>query len=195
MKKSILAMLLIIALVVPVFATDKGSIEADVKAGVSFSPSATLHQDDFKYSVYAQSTFTLGAEFYYFVQKNLGLGLGITEVFPTEDVEKTVKIGLTNFYLSAKPRFEVEGFLDAIYLLGRLGYGIVDLSVDWPLKCDNGLYWAFGVGVEKYSFLVEVLYSVNYSKATMGEGLYSNKYDVTSTAINLNVGYKFNFNI
>lgn len=38
MKKGLLAALLAVALVVPVFAADKGDMEADVKLGLALNP-------------------------------------------------------------------------------------------------------------------------------------------------------------
>ena len=61
---------------------------------------------------------------------------------------------------------------------------------------DNGLYWALGIGFEKSNFLVEVLYSVNYSKLKANVDLDGDKLDISTnlslSTIGINVGYKFN---
>ena len=196
MKKSILALLLAVALVAPVFAVEKGSMEVVGKVGYIIEP--LLMETEYDADTYAlntESTFSLGADFYYYVVKNLGLGIGINHIFASNMNDywgDEAKVGATNIYLSVKPVFEIQEnkFIDKIYFLGQLGYGIMDsekISYSYPSKkLDNGMYWAIGAGVEKYNIIVELMYSVNYSYLNHWNGeiwTYRN--------IAINVGYKF----
>ena len=195
MKKVVLAVLLAVAMVVPVFATDKGAMEVDVKAGLLIEPILMCEYSGYKYSYPAETTYSLGADFYYYVVNNLGLGAGINHIFQSkmsEDWGSDGKIGATNIYLSVKPVFELQEnkFIDKIYLLGQLGYGLFNnekMSSAEPSKeADNGMYWAIGVGVEKFNVIVELMYSVNYSYFDWW------KESWTYRNIAINVGYKFN---
>ena len=195
MKKSLLAVLLAVAIVAPVFATDKGAMEVDVKAGLLIEPILMCEYSGNKYSYPAETTYSLGADFYYYLVNNLGLGAGINHIFQSkmnEEWGSDGKIGATNIYLSVKPVFELQEnkFIDKIYLLGQLGYGLFNnekMSSAEPSKeADNGMYWAIGVGVEKFNVIVELMYSVNYSYFDWW------KESWTYRNIAINVGYKFN---
>ncbi len=196
MKKMLAAMLLAVAMVVPAFATDKGAMEVDVKLGYIIEPLLMENETDAeKWGYNTESTFSLGADFYYYVVNNLGLGVGINHIFANnmnDSWNDEVKVGATNIYLSVKPVFELQEnkFIDRIYFLGQLGYGIMDsdeISYGSSTKLDNGMYWAIGTGIEKCNIIVELMYSVNYSYFDYWGGeiwTYRN--------IAINVGYKFN---
>ena len=196
MKKSILAVLLAVALVAPAFAVEKGSMEFVPKVGYIIEPllmETETVADCYAYN--AESTFSLGADFYYYVVNNLGLGVGVNHIFTSNMNDgwgDRSKVGATNIYLSVKPVFELQEnkFIDKVYFLGQLGYGMMDsdtiLYVEPSKKFDNGMYWAIGAGVEKYNIIVELMYSVNYS--------YFNEWGGeiwTYRNIAINVGYKF----
>ncbi len=196
MKKSLLGLLLAVAMVAPVFATDKGAMEVDVKLGYIIEPLLMENETDAqKWGYNTESTFSLGADFYYYVVNNLGLGVGINHIFANnmnDSWNDEVKVGATNIYLSVKPVFELQEnkFIDRIYFLGQLGYGIMDsdkiVSDSNPANLDNGMYWAIGAGIEKCNIIVELMYSVNYSYLDFWDGeiwTYRN--------IAINVGYKF----
>lgn len=194
MKKLLAVILLAVAMVVPVFATDKGAMEVDVKAGLLIEPILMCEYSGYKYSCPAETTYSLGADFYYYVVNNLGLGAGINHIFQSkmnEEWGSDGKIGATNIYLSVKPVFELQEnkFIDKIYFLGQLGYGLFNnekMSDAEPSKeGDNGMYWAIGVGVEKFNVIVELMYSVNYSYFDWW------KESWTYRNIAINVGYKF----
>ena len=195
MKKGLLALLLAVTLVAPVFAVEKGSMEIVPKVGYVIEP---LLMEDYygDYCGYKQeSTFSLGADFYYYVMNNLGAGVGVNYVFDSkfkEDWDKQDSLGATNIYVAVKPVFELQEnkFIDRIYFLGQLGYGIMNsdkISYNKPSeKLDNGMYWGVGAGVEKCNIIVELMYSVNYSYFDYWGGeiwTYRN--------IAINVGYKF----
>lgn len=195
MKKLLVVMLLAVAMVVPVFATDKGAMEVDVKAGLLYEPILMCEIDGYKYSYPAETTFSLGADFYYYVFNNLGIGAGVNHIFQSKMNKnwQNGKIGATNIYLSVKPVFELQEnkFIDKIYFLGQLGYGIfnnekMDSFSNPSAEADNGMYWAIGVGVEKFNVIVELMYSVNYSYFDCW------KENWTYRNIAINVGYKFN---
>lgn len=199
MKKLLAVILLAVALVAPVFATDKGSMEFVPKIGYIVEPLLMEYQQDKdKYAYNAESTFSLGADFYYYVVNNLGLGVGINHIFQSKMNSawgSDGKIGATNIYLSVKPVFELQEnkFIDKIYFLGQLGYGLFNnekMSYYQPSEeADNGMYWAIGAGVEKCNVIVELMYSVNYSYFGYWEEIW------TYRNIAINVGYKFNIYI
>ena len=195
MKKGLLAVLLAVALVAPAFAVEKGSMEIVPKVGYVIEP---LLMEDYygDYCGYKQeSTFSLGADFYYYVMNNLGAGVGVNYVFDSkfnDGWNKKDSMGATNIYVAVKPVFELQEnkFIDRIYFLGQLGYGIMNsdkISYNKPSeKLDNGMYWGVGAGVEKCNIIVELMYSVNYSYFDYWGGeiwTYRN--------IAINVGYKF----
>ncbi len=201
MKKSLLAVLLAVAIVAPVFAADKGAMEIDGKIGAAFAGKVDIDKMDGKNDV--DPNFSLGADFFYYVMPALAVGAGVEHLFNAK-IKKAgdAKLGYTNIYLQAKYDFELNNdIFNNIYPLVRVGYGITSLSdakidaggVDAKMDVEsNGLYWAVGVGTTiKEHFLLEVLYFMNKSsfKATaMGAKETSN---VTFSAVKVNIGYKF----
>ena len=196
MKKGLLAVLLAVALVAPAFAVEKGSMEIVPKVGYVIEPVMVAYKDaGEKYGYKQEATFSLGADFYYYVMNNLGAGVGVNYVFDSkfnDGWNKRDSMGATNIYVAVKPVFELQEnkFIDRIYFLGQLGYGIMNsdkISYNKPSeKLDNGMYWGVGAGVEKCNIIVELMYSVNYSYFDYWGGeiwTYRN--------IAINVGYKF----
>ncbi|MDD5021143.1 MAG: outer membrane beta-barrel protein [Endomicrobiaceae bacterium] len=177
MKKSILAVLLMFALVVPALAE---TLEVVGKVGYGLNAKVTNEGD----SLDVNSPFMVGAEGYIYVIPGLGLGAGINNIFDAEVKDsEDLKIGATNIYVSVKPKL---GFIADVYLLGQLGYGLVRIP-DVP-KIENGIYWGVGAGVELMSFVVELLYSNNNFKI-IPDG--DPSISLTYSVIALNVGYKF----
>ncbi len=194
MKKGLLALLLAVTLVAPVFAVEKGSMEIVPKVGYVIEP---LIMEDYYGEYYGckqESTFSLGADFYYYVMNNLGAGVGVNYVFDSkfkESWDTQDSLGATNIYVAVKPVFELQEnkFIDKIYFLGQLGYGMTryeDKESFYSEKYnENGLYWAIGAGVEKCNIVVELVYSVNYFEIEDWNESFTNR----RTAIN--AGYKF----
>ncbi|WP_372519633.1 outer membrane beta-barrel protein [Candidatus Ruminimicrobiellum ovillum] len=195
MKKGLLALLLAVTLAAPVFAVEKGSMEIVPKVGYVIEP---LLMEDYygDYCGYKQeSTFSLGADFYYYVMNNLGAGVGVNYVFDSkfkEDWDKQDSLGATNIYVAVKPVFELQEnkFIDKIYFLGQLGYCMTryenkEYFFSSKKYNENGLYWAIGAGVEKCNIVVELVYSVNYFEIEDWNESFTNR----RTAIN--AGYKF----
>ncbi len=194
MKKGLLALLLTVAMVVPAFAVEKGSMEIVPKVGYVIEP---LIMEDYYGNYYGckqESTFSLGADFYYYVMNNLGAGVGVNYVFDSkfkESWDTQDSLGATNIYVAVKPVFELQEnkFIDKIYFLGQLGYGMTryeDKESFYSEKYnENGLYWAIGAGVEKCNIVVELVYSVNYFEIEDWNESFTNR----RTAIN--AGYKF----
>ncbi|MDD3065309.1 MAG: outer membrane beta-barrel protein [Endomicrobiaceae bacterium] len=179
MKKSILAVLLMIGLVVPAFCETLevvGKAGYGVNAKIDGSGGLTMDVD---------SPFVLGAEGYMYLLPSVGIGAGISNVFDSKVKNPAgVKIGMTNIYVSVKPKI---GFIADVYLLGQFGYGLVRVSdVE---KVDSGIYWGAGAGIELMSWIVEVVYSNN--KMTVKPGPSDPAFDVTHSMVTLNVGYKF----
>ena len=194
MKKGLLALLLTVAMVVPAFAVEKGSMEIVPKVGYVIEP---LIMEDYYGDYYGckqESTFSLGADFYYYVMNNLGAGFGVNYVFDSKFKEywdTQDSLGATNIYVAVKPVFELQEnkFIDKIYFLGQLGYGMTryenKMNFSSEKYNENGLYWAIGAGVEKCNIVVELVYSVNYFEIEDWNESFTNR----RTAIN--AGYKF----
>lgn len=215
MKKSLLAVLLAVALVAPVFATEKGDMEIVGKLGLNLTPNVAASGDVSKHGYFKPYYFKntdadtnmsvlIGAEFFYYLNKNIALGFGINNNFNAELKDLTVddmkfesEIGFTNFYFAVKPKIEMQSeIFNSIYFVGQLGYGILRFDSDYEgdklSKADgNGLYWGIGAGTEIYkNFIVELLYSVNYGSIKTVKYL-NGTADLTYTTLTLNVGYKF----
>ncbi|MBR3655050.1 MAG: outer membrane beta-barrel protein [Elusimicrobia bacterium] len=196
MKKGLLALLLAVALVAPVFATDKGAMEIDAKLGYIIEPlELETEYGKYKYAYPQESTFSLGADFYYYLLDNIGAGIGINYVFDSKFVDTGydgAKLGATNIYLSVKPVLDVNEnkIIDKVYFLGQLGLGITRYDDGWCDFSQSGLYWGIGAGVEKCNVIVELLYSVNYWKH--GDDGWTDKITYTNRRFAINVGYKFN---
>jgi len=144
MKKSLLAILLAVALVAPVFATEKGDMEIVGKLGLNLTPNVAASGDVSKKGYFRPWTFKdtdvdtnmsvlIGAEFFYYLNKNVALGFGINNNFNAELKDLTVgdmkfesEIGFTNFYFAVKPKIEMQSeIFNSIYFVGQLGYGIL----------------------------------------------------------------------
>ena len=207
MKKMLAVMLLAVALVAPAFAADKGKSEIDVKIGANISPNFTVSVNDLVTQMSdgnmeldsvnkgvgadGKTGIVIGVDYFYYVMKDLGVGLGINKSFPITVIgDDYVKFDSTNIYLTAKQNIKVEDcFLDNVYFLGRIGYGINNAESDMSdgLDADNGLYWALGAGVEKSNILLEVVYFTSYFK--FGDDEVS--LDITESGFGVQVGYKF----
>jgi opacity protein-like surface antigen len=200
MKKLLAVVLLAVAMVAPVFAAEKGSMEIDGKLGVLFSPTIdgeisfmgrTMEQDaDLK------STVSLGADFFYYVDPQIALGFGLEYVIPSEfdeDGAGSSKAGTTNLFVQAKYDIALNNdIFNNIYPIAQLGYGFVSVSGDMSgyLDVKNGLYWGIGLGTTiKENFLVELIYAFNYGEINLeGESVTA---DATLKLFKLKVGYKF----
>ena len=207
MKKSLLTLLLAVAMAVPVFAADKGAMEVDIKAGIPLSQELKEEVPSKNETYDVETTFSLGADFFYYIDSNIAIGAGVDHIFsskvkygngyPGED-----KISYTNIYLQAKYNFVLNNdIFNNIYPIVQLGYGIFSFDVDTKyyvpgtkIEGENGLYCAIGVGTTiKENFIVELLYSFDYgkTKAKGGYSLYP-EIDTTYKILKLNIGYKFN---
>ncbi len=204
MKKSLLAVLLAVALVAPVFATEKGDMEVDVKAGVPIYQGVHFEDSYITGDADMDTTFLLGADFFYYVDSKIAVGVGIDYISSSKiknDYWTGLKIGWTNLYAQVKPIIPLKNdIFNSIYFLGQIGYGIMhDNDFDnssATIDNENGLYWAIGAGTTvKENFIVELLYSVDYGKQKIiNEPMhFRNNNDFTYKTLSVNVGYKFNF--
>ncbi len=195
MKKGLLAVLLALAIVAPVFAAEKGSMEIDGKLGVLFSPTMKMEADGESESGDFKTTFSLGADFFYYVETNIAIGAGLEYVVPSEadDSDGALKYGTTNLFVQAKYDFVIENdVFNNIYPLVQLGYGINSISGDVADAVDmkNGLYWGIGVGTTiKENFIFELMYAFNYGEVDPKGAPFT--VDTTYKAFKLKVGYKF----
>lgn len=198
MKKSLLGLLLAVAMVAPVFAVDKGTMEVDAKLGLIIEPLLMENETDSdKYGYNTDTTFSLGADFYYYAMNNLAVGLGVNHIFKAK-INKgwggsgDEEISSTNVYATVKPILAENGFVDKAYFIGQIGYAVMDNnyipSSDHSKSLSNGLYWGVGFGVEKYNVILELVYSVSYHKLDYddwGGEIW------TYRNLAVNVGYKF----
>ena len=195
MKKSLLTLLLAAALISPVFATEKGDMEADVKLGYTLSNSVEYDNGIRYFSGSTDNSFILGADFYYYVHPQVGLGVGINYVFDsTADYGWNDKYGFTNIYFTVKPKLDLQSdIFTSVYLIGQLGYGILRFNydaIDSP-DAENGLYWGLGAGIEiMKNFICELIYSCNDAGVDFNPG---SDADIKYSAFSINLGYKFNF--
>jgi len=149
MKKSILAVLLAVALITPAFAATsakknektvskqetKKETKFDIvgKLGLSvvsnYNSSFCWSPDENTYEGNSSNAFAIAIEGYYKLDEKLSVGLGLSYGFESElsspydatyfPYEDKAKLGFTNIYLSVKPSLS-----ESIYAIGQIGYGI-----------------------------------------------------------------------
>ena len=197
MRKLLAVVLLAAAMVAPAFAAEKGSMEIDGKLGLLFSPTLKMEMTGYSYDYDCKTTFSLGADFFYYVEKDIAIGAGLEYVVPSEEDESGVgafKYGTTNLFVQAKYNIAVENdIFNNIYPLVQLGYGInsFDANIsETEADVENGLYWGIGLGTTiKENFIVELFYSFNYGELKPKTEPVT--VDTTYKALKLKVGYKF----
>ncbi len=221
MKKSILAILLALALVSPMFAAtaqkkaakpqtkqtavkketkpqyQKGRTEIVGKLGFSVNPVTNYCSSYWSADSYDRNpALSIAVEGLYSVLPELPIGLGVNYQFDSKEKGlKDYEEGATNIYLTAKPTAKIDSkIFTGIYAIAQIGYGLNRISgKGWnDSEIDsNGLYWGLGAGTEIMNdFIFEFIFSTNYWSYKIKR--YSTKYDVTSTALTLFAGYKFN---
>lgn len=195
MKKSILAVLLAVAFVVPVFSSEKKDMEIDAKFGYILDNNVKLYLADGTDSGSTDRGCILGTDFYYYAASDLALGLGVNYILDSKaNYGWSDKYGFTNVYFAVKPKMDLDsGILDSFYFIGQIGYGLFRFSFDdngtmSSPSIENGLYWALGVGLEIMdSFILELIHSFNYGYVTVD----NDRNDMRYSALSINVGYKF----
>ena len=193
MKKSLLAVLLVAALVLPVvpaFAADNGAMELDVKVGFNLMSNVKVDDwADFDESV--DPAFTAGVDFFYYVMPQLAIGAGIGYDFNSKINDTDWKAGWTNLYAQAKYVFETgNDICNNVYPLLQIGYGILNVDGDGAEVDSNGIYWGIRVGTTiKECYVFELLYSQN--NASMKS--FPSSADLKYSTLQLKVGYKFAF--
>ncbi len=195
MKKSILAILLAVLIAAPVFASEKNDKELDLKAGYTLDNNVKLYLDDGKKAGSTDKTCVLGAEFYYYVNSQVALGLGVNNFFDAAaDYRRKDNYSFTNIYFAVRPKMNLDSeILDSLYFIGQIGYGLFRFSADsssgmGSVDTENGLYWAMGVGLEIMDhFILEVIHSFNYGYLKVN----NNRNDMRYSALTISVGYKF----
>ena len=193
MKKSILAVLLAITFITPVFASEKKDMDLDLKFGYTLDTSVKLYLDEKTYSGATNRGCVLATDFYYYVASDLGLGLGINYTLDSKaDYGRDDKYGFTNVYFAVKPKMDLDSdILDSFYFIGQIGYGFfrLDCKDESSPGTENGLYWGLGVGLEIMEhFVLELIHSFNYGYVEVNNDRKDMKYSLLA----INVGYKFN---
>ena len=198
MKKSLLGLLLAVAMVVPAFAA-KGDMSIDAKLGLGVNSNVSAEYAGMKMGLQVDMPFMLGAEFFYGTSDLLSVGFGVNYVFDTTAKYKIgdqaeLKGGTTNIYVAVKPEFKVESnIFSSVYLIGQFGLSMGRAEVDMPdapsLDVDSGIYLGAGFGtIIKDAFLVELVFSSCNGSLDIDEQSLDLQYTITS----INVGYKFN---
>jgi opacity protein-like surface antigen len=189
MKKGLLALLLAVALVAPVFAADQGAMELDIKAGFNLMSSVDIGGWDGD----VDPAFTAGVDFFYYVMPELAIGAGAQYVFNADIDKAPIKAGWTNLYAQAKYVFDLgDDLFNNIYPLVQLGYSILRTDPDEDFVDSNGMYWGVGVGTTiKECVVFELLYSNGNSK--FKDGPRPGVSDLKYKTVQLKVGYKFSF--
>ena len=222
MKKSILAILLTLALVSPVFAAtapkkapkpqtkqtavkkeanqqcQKSKMEIVGKVGFAVNP-VTNYCNSFGWSGKSYDrnpALSMAVEGLYSVLLELPVGVGVNYQFNSKEKGfDKYEEGATNIYLTAKPTAKIDSkIFTALYAIGQIGYGFNRIDGDgWEHNemDNNGLYWGLGAGAEIMNdFIFEFVFSTNYWSIKSKE--ISIICGMTSTALTLFAGYKFN---
>ena len=201
MKKSILAVLLAVVLVTPIFAAEQGSIDIVGKLGAAVNPEwgYVIEEDGVGEDFKTNPALSIAVEGLYYVLPELPLGLGANYQFDSKGTKYDYDNGVTNVYLTIKPTAKIDSkIFTALYVIGQIGYGFSRISADdfFARKCkvdSNGLYWGLGAGTEIMNdFIFEFVFSTNYWKLKVESDSKSNTYDMRSTALTFFAGYKFN---
>lgn len=199
MKKSILAMLLAVALIAPVFAVEDTSLELIPKVGYLFSPTLTSDKDNKDYS--KDSAFSIGADMFFDMDNNIFVGVGLMYgTIHKTDKDSDAKFGFTNIYAALKYKFLANDNQEDplyVYPLLNLGYGVAGYEVEMPAEVknytiDGGFYWGLGVGGEYKNIILEFIYGCNYATAKYTSPYINYSSDSSYKAFRINVGYKFN---
>ena len=124
MKKSLLAVLLAVALVAPAFAA-KGDMSVNAKLGLGVNNTISVNADamvsygmpdDTYYKFNMEMPVSIGAEFFYGLMDNLSVGLGVNYGFDSKTkynnvvnapFDSKIKAGTTNIYLAVKPEVKI----------------------------------------------------------------------------------------
>ncbi len=217
MKKSLLAVLLAVALVAPAFAA-KGDMSINAKLGLgvnnsissevsAFIPPEVETINDAYYRFDMEMPISVGAEFFYGLMDNLSIGLGVNYGFDSKTkndqlidtpFKTQIKAGTTNIYLAVKPEAKLDSkIFSSIYLVGQIGWTIpraeFESDYDLPsLDVNSGLYLGFGIGTTIMDcIIVEIVCSSSNLSVEKSDIVY-NDADIQYTATTINVGYKFN---
>ena len=197
MKKSLLALILAVAMVAPAFAA-KGDKSINAKLGLGVNNYLSTSYDEMPDGMgmgikMEMPAISLGAEFFYGVMDNLSVGAGINYGFKanTKEIEgEKGEVGVTNFYVAVKPEAKIESdIFSSIYLIGQIGGSSISMESNGETRtADMGIYLAFGAGtIIKDNFIVELL--ISSSNGSMTEDGMSGNLQYTATT--LNIGYKF----
>ncbi len=214
MKKSLLVVILAVAMAVPAFAA-KGDMSINAKLGLGVSNNLNMNflsmlastPDDFQQGYSMEMPVSVDAEFFYGLMDNLSVGLGVNYSFDSKTKTDCVaigeptkyKVGTTNIYLAVKPEAKIESnIFSSIYLIGQIGLSIprteLEYSVSVPsIGTKNGLYLGLGIGTTiKDCVIVEIICSSAKSTWDLYR-LYGDGSDVNVqyTATTINIGYKF----
>ena len=203
MKKSLLAVLLAVAMVAPAFA-QKGDMSVNAKLGLGVNNSVSVDLDamggpGFDYKFDMEMPFSLGAEFFYGLMDNLSVGFGVNYGFDSKMKAEDfmpMKVGTTNIYAAVKPEAKIDSnIFSSIYLIGQIGLAMgraeYDVSGAPSLTVNSGLYLGFGIGTTIMDCVIVELVCSSANLTVEKGPIALVDIDVQYTATTINVGYKF----
>jgi len=189
MKKSLLAMLLAVAMAAPAFAI----MELDAKVGYIVEPTVVqTGANEYKCGYSQDPSYSIGVDLYVYLIDSIGIGGGLSYIFDSKfdgHLSEDAKLGSANAFVAIKPILAENGLVDKVYLLGQLGMGVTNYNGDKKDFSETGLYWGAGFGIEKWCIIVEVLYSVNYWDHSGSE--WDSGWSFTNRRLAINAGLKF----
>ncbi len=202
MKKSLLAVILAVAMIAPVFAQE-GDMSINAKLGLGVSNNLNYHSnghhglpDGLSQGFDMEMPISIGAEFFYGLMDMLSVGAGINYNFGS-DTKASVnsrgdkgEIKTVNFYLAVKPEAKIESdIFTSLYLIGQIGGSSITMEESGESEtADMGIYLGFGAGtIIKDCVIVELLISSSNGSLSIN----GNTADLQYTATTINVGYKF----
>ena len=153
--------------------------------------------------------YELGLEFTKDFNENVEFGVGLAYQFNSK-VKKynSSKMGKYNslpLYVLGKYKFDSSDSGVTPYLKANLGYSFNinekdgygnfnGINKKYKVNAENGVYIGLGAGIEYNNFIVDLMYQVASSKASIsGDGIKSDKDFFNSGKVTLGVGYKFSY--
>jgi hypothetical protein len=166
-------------------------VDAIIKLGAS--PSSQINSNptgnsEKRYE--ADPGYLISPEAYFYFTKNLGIGLGYSQMF-----ERYIKdrgdLAISNFYFTFRPKIRVIE-KEYVYLIGQVGLGMMNHNFEVnneELNNATGLYYGVGAGVDVHNVIFELLYTSN--KATFDSVDSNYEEEDEYTMISINIGYRF----
>ena len=224
MKKSLLGLILAVALVAPAFAA-KGDVSVNAKLGLGVSNNLNMNystligssgaylSDDMQQGYSMENPVSLGAELFLELIDNLSVGLGVNYgfdskaktdlvVFAASPSTTKYKVGTTNIYLAVKPEAKIESnIFSSIYLIGQIGFSIQRTELEYSkgslpsIDTKNGLYLGLGVGTTIKDYVIVEIVCSSAKSTWNAYWLYGDGVDVDVQYTATTINVGYKFNI